>query len=178
MQLLIQYMLSACNVTPVVVGRQVDIHITGQPCVFVPDHGRSRTQIHFGSLAQRYLGTARSHDQDCPERVEIVAIVLEIADVDRVPLPPLDRSGDVFAPDAGRDRKLDIIDGQAVARRGVAVDDDVYIEPLRHSFCKYRPSSFDRRQDLFDLRTDPLDFIDVWTLYLDSHRSFDAGQLH
>jgi hypothetical protein len=89
------------------------------------DHGRSLAKLHLGNLAQRYLGTARSHERHGLQCVEVIAVILKITDVDRVAFLPLNRRRDVFAADARRDRQLDVIDSEPVASSGVASDHDV-----------------------------------------------------
>ncbi len=69
---------------------------------------------------------------------------------------------------------MDVIDGQAVTSRNIAIDGDVYIESLRNSLGKDRASSLNRREQFLDVRADALNFGELRTLNLDPNRRLDA----
>src|SRR5208282_3015989 len=112
------------------------------------------------------------------KRVQIVAIVREVANVDRVALTSFDRGRDILAAHPGADRPLNVSDRQAIPRCDGAVDVNVDVEPLRDPLGENSPRARDGSQDLFNLIANLLNPVDVGALNLESDRSFDSRQLH
>ncbi len=96
--------MSPVDVRSVIVSREINVNVAGELRVLITNHRRTRTQLDLGDLAKRNLSSTWRHQEDIPERVEIITVVLQITDVDRIALAPLNRGGDVFAAYAGRDR--------------------------------------------------------------------------
>ena len=130
MELPIEHALRVVNVAAVVRGREVNIDVAGELPVFVADHRGARAQVDMRDFAERNLRAGWRHDQYATKRVQVVAIVREIADVDRVALATFDGGRDILAAHAGANRALNVSDCQPVPRGDSAVDIDVDVEPL------------------------------------------------
>src|SRR4029077_7906976 len=104
------------NVAAVVRSREIDIDVAGQLSVFVADHGWPVTQRDTRDLAERNLHSGRRPDQYSTQRVQIVPIIRQVTNIDRIALAPFDGCRDILAAHAGADRALNGTDGQAVPR--------------------------------------------------------------
>src|SRR5690349_4937149 len=106
---------------------------------------------HF---AERNLRTGRSHKQYAAQRIQVVAVIGEIANVDRVALSTFDSSSNVFTAHTGANRALNVAYSKAVPRGNCAVDRDIDIEALRDSFGENSACARNGAEYFFDLRTD------------------------
>src|SRR5258708_474579 len=178
MELRIEHVLRVINVAAVVGGREVNIDVAGDLPVLVADHRRTLAQVDARDFAERNLRASRRHQQDSTKRVQVAAIVREIADVDRIALAAFDGGRDIFAAHARADRALNVADSQAVPRGDCAVHVHVDVEPLRHTLGENPSRTRDGTEYLLDLRTYLLNPIDVGALNFKSYRCLDPGQLH
>src|SRR5271168_1484287 len=130
MELPIEHALSVVNVAAVIRSRQVNVDVAGELPVFVADHRWARAQVDVRDFAERNLCAGWRHDQYATKRIQVISIVCEITNVDRVALASFDGGRDILAAHAGADRPLNVSHCQPVPRGDSAVHIYVDIEPL------------------------------------------------
>src|SRR5882757_7084745 len=89
-ELAIKHTLRFVNVAAVVQSREVNIDVASHLSVFVADHRWPVTQRETCDLAERNLRSGRRHDQYSTQRVQIVPIIRQVTNIDRVALAPFD----------------------------------------------------------------------------------------
>jgi hypothetical protein len=100
MQLPIEHALRTIHVAAVIGGRKININVAGQQPVLVSYHRWSGTRGDTRNFAQWNLRSRGRHDQYSTERVQIVPIICQIANVDGVALATLDGGRDILAAHA------------------------------------------------------------------------------
>ena len=117
-----------------VAAAHVDVDPARQPRVLALQHRRTVDDAHARDRGERQLRAALGDDRQHPQRLDRIAQLARIADVDRKAREAFDRLADVLAADRGADHVLHVGDRQPVARRRGAVDRHVEVaaafEPL------------------------------------------------
>src|SRR5579863_2513738 len=162
-----------------VVGRvEIDVDVASQRRVLIADHGGAARKRNLGDFANGDLRAVRRSNQEAAQRLDVVAKIPAVSDVDGITLAALDVFGDGLAADARRDHLLDISDGQTVPRSFGSVDLDVYVKALADPFGEDRPHARKRRQDALHLRASLLNAVEARPLNFHAERCLDARQLH
>ena len=128
--------------------------------------------------AKRNLRARRRVDQHSLQRVDIAAVVAQVADVDRVPFAPLDRGRDRFAADRGHQYVIGIIHGQSVACQLIAFEIEVEEVAAGRPLGKHAGRTGDVLQGHLDLFANLFDFAQVGAEHLDAERRAHAGGQH
>src|SRR6185437_7091290 len=117
---------------------EIDVVVSGERAVFVPDHRGSTTEGDSRHLPKRDLHSRRSANQDAAHLIDVIPEVALIANIDGVALPALDVLGDVLPANARSNSGLNICHCEAVTCRLRPVDFDIDVEALRDLLCKDR----------------------------------------
>src|SRR5206468_11280593 len=118
--------------------RQVDIDIASQRAIFVADHRWTVRERNARHLSERNLCPRWRANQHTAHLVYVVAKVPLIPNIDGISLPPFDVFCNVLSANAGLNRSLHVLNGEAVTSSFCSIDLNVDIKALRHFFSEDR----------------------------------------
>jgi hypothetical protein len=111
LELLAEEVVRRVHESAIVFRIEVDVDVTGQGSVLVPDHGRAAGKRNARDLLDRDLCTGRCRNQDAAQLLHVVTEVAVVADVYWVSFAAFDIFRDHFPADSRTDGLLDISDG-------------------------------------------------------------------
>ena len=156
----------------------IRLHEHAQTPVLAVDFARPNLAADFGHVAERNKFSCRRRHEQIAEPRNVVAFAALQADLDRNPLAPGNRGGNIFAADAGFDQIQNVLRAQAVARHRHAVHLDVEIRLA----LRARRGDADRAgnfpHDALDLERLLLQRVQIVAKNLDADLRADAGADH
>ena len=158
----------------------VEEHVADEEGVLAADHLGTTLILHVRQFAEGHLHTGRRRHQHAPQLVRVVAQLPRITDPHRIALPALHGGGDGHATDGGLQGALQVLDGEPIARDGLAVPPHLQVG-LAHDPVGEHGLGLHRRdllQHTLQLPAEPLDGGQVRTEHLDAHGRAHAGLQH
>jgi len=142
------------------------------------DFLRAKDALDGEDLREGDLRASAARHKDLFQFGNAFAELPQVADANRVALPALDGLHDVHAADGDFDDILHVADADAVAGDSVAVDFKLEIrladDPVGHDVGR----AGNLLEQLLNLQTDALDFLQVAPVNLHAHHGAKAGLQH
>ena len=89
---------------------EIDVDVSRQRAILIPNHGRAMREGDPRYLPQRNLCTGRGADEHASHLLDVIAEVSLVADIDGITFPAFDVLSDVLSTDSGGDCALHIAD--------------------------------------------------------------------
>ena len=180
LQLLLHGGLGVLHVGAHVDLRGVEVHqdIAVHLAVLVPDHGRARHPLQVRDGLHGDQGAPGRGNEHPPQGIWALPVVAGVADVHRVPGPPVEDRALVVPADGGHHQHVRLLDAEPVAGQGLPLEHEVQEVALGRALGEGAAGARHALEDALGVHGHLLDGLQVGSVDLEAHGGADAGAEH